>query len=422
MDQVLKLFLGEAIETPRPGQVLTDIEAMKLALAEAWKGVGRVSPNPPVGCVILSSKNEFLAQGHHSRPGGPHAEIAALAHLAGVPELERQRDGWDLSPLDSRGGGEKLQGARMFVTLEPCAHAGKTPSCARTLASLPIAEVVFGMIDPFPAVSGRGRDILERAGKRCTLFAEHSSDAQMLVQELNELCEQFLVNVRFSRPFITLKVACSLDGVFTLRTGESQWITGEQSRAFAQFFRGSHDAILVGRATVGKDNPSLTIRHPQFANVQKKIVVVDTHGVLLEREDLKLFKLHRAENLIWAVGEKWDGRPRVPVEIVRVPADARGLSLRVLHDCLWQRGIRSLFIEAGGKTLSAHLAAEVADRLLMFQSPLILGSRSGRVWSEGFGVQRLSEALRLKGLRRMSLGNDLVVTGRIAYAEDVEID
>lgn len=411
MEQILKLFLGDYPKNIEVGTPLTDVQAMRLAIAEAWRGAGRVSPNPLVGCVILSADNRFLAKGYHAQLGTPHAEANAIANLAGVPELARIDREWDLSGLPL----EKFKDARVFVTLEPCAHLGRTPSCANTLAQLPIKDVVYGLQDPNPLVSGRGKEILQKTGKLCRKFSE-IVESKQVERELNEVCEHFLVNFQQSRPFITLKVGTSLDGVFGLRSGESQWITGEKSRQFAQFFRGSHDAILVGRATVARDNPSMTIRDPFFSDVQKKIVVIDTKGSLLENTDLKLFRMHPPENLIWAVGQQYEGRPKIPVELIHVSSDERGLSLASLHDHLWELGIRSIFVESGGKTLSAHLKSHAADRLLLFQAPIVLGGKNGRIWSEGFEVNSLSEGVRLQGVRRVALGDDLLMTGRISFS------
>lgn len=412
MDQILKLFLPDHPKNVQVGDPLSAAEAMKLAIAEAWKGVGRVSPNPPVGCVIVSKDGHLLAKGFHSQLGAPHAEAMALARLAGRHELERIDSEWDLSPLPM----DALTGATVYVTLEPCAHLGRTPSCAETLAKLPIDGVIFGLYDPNPVVSGRGRQRLLDAGKKCRLYSQ-LVDVPSLERELTDVCEQFLVNQELNRPFVTLKVASSLDGVFSLRSGESQWITGERARNFAQFFRGSHDAILAGRASVLRDNPSLTIRHPHFSDLRKKVVVIDSKGVLLEKRDLKLFRMHAPENLVWVVAQEYEKQPKVPVELVRVPSQAGNLSLPAVHEELWKLGIRSIYLEAGGQTLSAHLSAHLADRLVLFQASLLLGTAKGRSWSEGFGVDRLDQAVRIEKPRRAVLGDDSLFTGRITYAD-----
>lgn len=412
MEEFLRLFLGQEQPQPRLGERLSPEQAMRLALSEAWKGIGRVSPNPMVGCVILSADNAFLGKGYHARAGGPHAEIAALADLAGVDEFPKDENGWKLDRIPRAS----LQGAKVYVTLEPCAHTGKTPSCAKTLASLPIKELIYGLVDPHAVVAGQGLAILRQAGIRCQSFKDVSPKFPMTA-ELLEVCEHFLLNIEQKRPFVSLKVATSLDGVFGLKNGESQWITGEESRLMGHFLRGVHDAILVGRGTVERDNPAMNIRHPYFSDVKKKLVVVDTNGSLFKKPNLKIFKVHKPENLIWAVGEKFRGEipAHFPVKIIRVPSDDRGLDLGELQKQIFDAGIRSLYIEGGGKTLSAHLRSQTADRLFLFQAPVLLGALNGRTWTEGFGVDKLSQAVRFENLRRMAINQDQLMTGRFLY-------
>jgi len=417
MDQILKLFLGSEVPAPKIGDRMTPVEAMRLAISEAWQGVGRVSPNPMVGCVILSSTDRFLAKGHHEAYGGPHAEISALADLADVDSFAREGKAWKIQGLAV----DELKGAKMFVTLEPCAHEGRTPSCAKTLATLPIQEVVYGLEDPNPLVAGRGAQILRGAKIRCREFRELSPE-QPLRSELTEVCEHFLMNVEQKRPFVGLKVAASLDSVFSLKSGESQWITSEKSRLVGHFFRGVFDAMLVGRGTVERDNPALNIRHPFFKAVTKKLVIVDTHGQLFKKPNLKIFKVHAPENLIWAVSESFRGDVPEGIRLIRVPSDDRGLDLGELHKQIWNAGLRSIYIEGGGKTLSAHLRSQTADRLLLFQAPILLGAQNGRTWTEGFGIERLADQLRLANLRRLELDEDQLITGRIVYdTEQTEI-
>lgn len=413
MDDVLRLFLGEAPPAPRIGDRMTPVEAMRLAIAEAWRGAGRVSPNPQVGCVILSANDQFLAKGHHRGLGGPHAEIEALADLFEVEGFARDERGWRIEGAAR----QELKGAKVYVTLEPCAHEGRTPSCAKTLAKLPIQEVVYGLEDPNPLVAGKGARLLRDAKIRVREFRELSPDRDLRV-ELREACEVFLKNFEEKRPFIALKVAASLDAIFGLRSGESQWITNERSRECGHFFRGFYDAMLVGRGTIEKDNPALNIRHPFFKDVRKKIVVVDSKGKLFQQPQLKIFRVHAPENLIWAVNEDFRGDVPEGIRLIRIPADERGLDLYELHQQIWNQGLRSLYIEGGGKTLSAHLRAHSADRLLMFQAPIILGGQNGRMWTEGFGVERLSDQIRLSATHRLDLEGDQLLTGRLIYDID----
>jgi diaminohydroxyphosphoribosylaminopyrimidine deaminase/5-amino-6-(5-phosphoribosylamino)uracil reductase len=189
---------------------LTPNEAMKLAIEEAARGAGFVAPNPLVGCVILSRDGALIGRGHHERIGEGHAEVRALESVADVSQLNA---------------------AQVFVTLEPCAHQGRTPSCAEALAKLPIASVTYGLEDPNPLVAGKGAEILRAAGKTVQIFGG-------LKTELEEACEIFLMNMREKRAFVALKAAASLDGKIALPDGSSQWITGEESRAHVQSLRG----------------------------------------------------------------------------------------------------------------------------------------------------------------------------------------
>lgn len=410
MIEPIKLFIGSFKMKPEIGMPMTDFEAMRWAIAQAWRGAGHVSPNPPVGCVILSQEGHLLGYGHHPFHGGPHAEIVALAHMAQIKHLGKNENGWDLSTIPR----DRLKGSRWFVTLEPCAHEGLTPSCAKTLGQLPIKEVIYGLIDPNPQVAGKGLGILENAGIKVTRFSSLSPE-KTLKQELEEVLEHFLVNVLYERPFVSLKIASSLDGMFCLQDGQSQWITGERSREMGHFFRGLHDSIMVGRGTIERDNPTLTIRHPEFKSMVKKVIVVDPHGTLFGQPHLNVFQNHRPENLIWAVGNSVRAPFPKGINVIQVDSNSKGIDLIDLHRKLWDLKIRSVFIEGGGKTLSAHLKSGTGDRLCLFQAPTIIGAGNGRSWSEGFSIHRLDEQPRLKGHRRMSLGKDILITGRLHY-------
>lgn len=410
MIEPIKLFVGSFKMKPEVGMEMTDFEAMRWAVAQAWRGAGQVSPNPMVGCVILSADRKLLGYGHHPFHGGPHAEIVALAHVAMIKQFKKSADGWDLSAIPK----EKLKGSRWFVTLEPCAHEGLTPSCAKTIARLPIKELIYGLIDPNPQVAGKGLSILEAAGIQVTRFSSISPEKD-LKHELEEVIEHFLVNVLNERPFVSLKIAASLDGMFCLQNGSSQWITGERSREMGHFFRGLHDAIMVGRGTVERDDPKLTIRYPDFGTMIKKVIVVDPRGSLFGNPRLSIFQNHRPENLIWAVGNS--ARTDYPkgITVIQVDSNSKGIDLSDLQRKLWNLKIRSIFIEGGGKTLSAHLKSGTGDRLCLFQAPTIIGAGNGRSWSEGFEIHRLDQQPRLRGVRRMTLGRDVLITGRIRY-------
>ena len=267
--------LRENFETPQVGAPLTPQQAMQLAIQEAKKGAGFVSPNPLVGCVILDSKNRYLASSYHKFFGQAHAEMNALEKVI-------NRD--------------QLKGAHLFVTLEPCAHQGKTGSCARALVDLPLGSVTYGLLDPNPLVAGKGIEILEAGGVK-------TQPADNCYQELEELIEIYLYNRREKKSFVSLKVATSLDGQMALSSGESQWITGDSSRNFAHHLRGQYDSILVGLKTFQKDNPRLNIRLPKFSEKKLKVLILDPRGECLPTlKNSRVYQSHDPQDIIVVVG------------------------------------------------------------------------------------------------------------------------
>jgi diaminohydroxyphosphoribosylaminopyrimidine deaminase/5-amino-6-(5-phosphoribosylamino)uracil reductase len=368
----------DEVIAPSRGDHLTDDQAMRLAMREARKGAGFVSPNPQVGCVIVDSHNRFLSKGYHEKFGGPHAEINALKNLNSA----------------------ELENARIFVTLEPCAHEGKTPSCAKALAQLPIAEVIFGLIDPNPLVSGKGAEILRTAGKKVTEFGKWQDD-------LEEVCEQFLVNFRERKIFVSVKVASSLDGQLAMKTGESKWITGEKARDYGHYLRGTHDAILAGKNTILMDNSQLNIRHPQFHDKKGKEILLDRKGETLNNADLRIFTTHSAENIIIAV----EDNAKVHSKYGKVLTHN---GLKDLLTKLWELGIRSILIEGGASVISSFLNQGLVNRLYLFQAPLLLGAKSGKAWSEQVMIESIDKKILMKNPKMTNLGVDWLITGRIS--------
>lgn len=336
-------------------------QAMQLAITEALKGAPFVSPNPKVGCVILNIHGELLSKGYHTKFGEPHAEVEALKGLTR----------------------EQLTGAHVIVTLEPCAHEGKTSSCAKNLARLPIKKVTFGIIDPNPLVSGQGAQILRAAG------IEVEEYQGVLKSEIEEICEEFLWNFRHKKIFVALKVAQSLDGKIALANGESKWITGFDSRQKVHELRAQYDAVLVGKNTVLIDNPSLNVRHSKIQK-QNKVVVLDRSGEILKKaQNLKIFQMHKSENLF--VMQSYD--------------------LETVLNELWQKNIRSLMVEGGAQIYSSFLTQGLAQRLHLFTAPVLLGQ--GINWTENFDLSDMEKKLELKSVKTQLLGNDQYLTGRL---------
>lgn len=372
---------------------------MELAILEGRKGAGRVSPNPLVGCVILDDDNRLLSTGYHKNYGGPHAEMEALK---GVSE-------------------EQLEGAHVYVTLEPCAHYGKTPPCAEHLAKLPIESVTYGLMDPNPLVSGKGIQILKAAGKIVTQF-------DGLKDELEQLAEIFLYNIRTQKPFVALKVASSLDGQMGLKSGESQWITNEKSRNYAHFLRATYDAILVGKRTIELDNPSLNIRHPDYPSQANKVIVMDPEGSILQNlESTNVFKTHAPENIFVVLKpqafeqlQKTSALSADPSEnkkanlIVTPWTESEGFDLENLMKTLFKKGIYSIMLEGGNFVYQTFLWAGQVQRLFQFQAPILIGAGGGLPWTQGFGIQKMADKIQLEKVETRFFDKDILVTGRIS--------
>jgi diaminohydroxyphosphoribosylaminopyrimidine deaminase/5-amino-6-(5-phosphoribosylamino)uracil reductase len=365
--------------------ILSPREAMALAIEEGRKGAGFVSPNPLVGCVILSRDFELLGKGHHARHGEAHAEINALNSVADKAHLE---------------------GAHVYVTLEPCAHEGRTGSCARHLATLPIASVVYGLEDPNPLVSGRGVEILRQAGITVEWFRDFQP-------ELEELAEHFLLNQRLRRPFVALKVASSLDGLVALGDGSSQWITGEAARSHVQYLRGCYDAVVTGRGTLEKDNPRMNSRDQRFHSKRQRLVVLDPEG-RVRFDGLRLLEVRSRGDIYWVTAPEASGEGNPGIAQLKIPLREGHFDISVLLSELMSAGLHSIFVEAGPFTASSFLAAGKVDRLFAFLAPKLVGR--GLSWTSGLEIPSLEQALRLHSTRAQTFGEDLLVTGRLLWS------
>ncbi|WP_413558872.1 bifunctional diaminohydroxyphosphoribosylaminopyrimidine deaminase/5-amino-6-(5-phosphoribosylamino)uracil reductase RibD [Bdellovibrio sp. HCB209] len=394
MDQI------RSLTTPTKGTPMTVDAAMALAISEAYKGATHVSPNPLVGCVVLDSKGGFVSAGHHEIYGGPHAEVNAVKNL---------------SEAD-------LKGAHVIVTLEPCAHEGKTPSCAKMLAKLPIKRVTFGLIDPNPLVAGQGAEILRQVGIEADVYQadDLKLDQEMRIK-LEEVCEAFLWNFRQKKVFVALKMASSLDGQVALRSGESQWITGSESREYVHYLRACYDGLLVGKGTIDFDNPSLNIRHPTIQK-QNKVIVIDAEGELLEKySEWKVAKEHDSKNVFWCLAEdlkveiqKKTGSAKNLPQLVYVKTKMGGdLDLEDLLAQLYKLGIKSILVEGGALTASSFVQSGLVNRLYMFQAPIVMGSGGSKSWTETVRIDEMKDKIFVQHPTYQTFGNDFMITGRI---------
>ncbi len=359
-------------------KIISEDQAFALAIAEGEKGAAFVSPNPLVGCVVVDSKNRFLSSGYHVKYGEAHAEIAAVNKLTA----------------------DQLVEATVYVTLEPCAHIGKTPSCATALAKLPLKKVVYGLRDPNPLVSGKGADILRQAGIEAVEYQGK------LKTELEDLCEEFLKNHREKKIFVAAKIASSLDGQIALKSGESRWITGPESREAGHALRARYDALLIGRKTIEVDNPSLNIRHPTIVK-QNKLVILDPFSTLVrqvsEGKKYLFLETHYHENIYFAVKNK---NPQFSSQQITFN------TLRLLHEEIWKLGIRSLMIEGGAQTYSGYMNENLVDRIHLFMAPSIIGAAQGLSWTQNVEVFQLARKKMLLGIKSHRYGQDIYITGK----------
>ena len=329
--------------------------AMKRALELATRGP-RTGPNPQVGCVLLDSSHAIVAEGWHEGSGTPHAEIMALANLA--------------------HSGLSSQGLTAVVTLEPCAHTGKTGPCAEALLNADIARVVYAVSDP-GAASGGGAELLSAAGVEVISGVEASSG--------EALVEHWLHSVTASRPWVTLKWAMSLDGRTAAADGTSQWITGEETRAKVHRDRSEHDAIIVGINTVLVDNPRLTARTPE--------------GDMYPHQPLAIVMGHREVPQDALIREHPGGFEHV-----------NDHDIQALLTSLGERDIRSVYVEGGATLASAFLAEGLVDELYITMGPMLLGGPNLAITDLGVSTMTDAQDLSITDIQR--LGVDIVLTAR----------
>jgi diaminohydroxyphosphoribosylaminopyrimidine deaminase/5-amino-6-(5-phosphoribosylamino)uracil reductase len=353
---------------------------MQRALAVAEGGIGFVSPNPVVGCVIVKA-GRILGEGYHERYGGPHAEANAL-----------------------RVAGSEARGATLYVTLEPCCHTGKTPPCVDAVLQAGVGRVVMAMRDPNPKVAGGGLARLRAAGIDVTLG--------ICEAEARRLNEPFLHYIQTQRPFVTLKCAVTLDGKIATRTGASRWITGAPAREHVHRMRHAADALLVGSGTALQDDPLLTTRLPGGGGVNPLRIVVDSLLRLSLSSQLATVRPDCRTLVATSQRAPLDKQRQLEsqgVEILRLPSYADGrVNIEALLAALGTRGVADLLVE-GGATLSATLLQRrLIDKVVVFIAPKIIGGDGINVVA-AFGVDTMADALQLYGMTSQSVGEDVML-------------
>ena len=366
----------------------TDRRLMARALELAAQGVGQVSPGPLVGCVLAQEDGQIVGEGFYVFEQVKHAETIAIEQA-----------------------GSRARGATAYISLEPHAHYGRTPPCTDALISAGIRRVVAPIEDPNPAVSGKGFSHLSAGGIEVS--------RGLLASDAERVNEKYIHFMRTGTPFVHLKIATSLDGKIATRTGDSRWITGEQSRARVHELRHENDAILVGAGTVAADDPLLTDRSGRPRRRPLLRVVLD--GQLRISAESQLAGTARETPVLVfgspsAAEAQVASLERAGVEVLKKQSDARdpGAVLAELR----RRDIQSVLVEGGATVAGAFLDAGLVNKVTVFVAPLIIGGSAATSAIGGLGAANISEAWQLEDVEIAKHGSDLEITGYPAKVKD----
>jgi len=352
---------------------LTDEKYLKRTIALARKGTGNVNPNPMVGCVIVKD-GKIVGEGYHACFGKEHAEIVAL-----------------------RKAGEKARDATLYVNLEPCCHHGKTPPCTDAIIKAGIKQVIIGMVEPNPLVNQRGIRILRQHGIEVKTGVEEQA-----CKELNRVFSKFITT---GMPYVTLKIAQSLDGRVATITGHSRWITSYPARIEAHRIRHENDAIIVGIGTVLADNPKLTVRHVKGKNPVRVVLdsqlriplssqllnddhVNKTIIATVSKDPMKISKIKEAGAHVW----------EMPTDLLKKLANAR---------------MSAVMVEGGAEVSTSFLKAKMVDRIIVAIAPMIIGNGIEAIGD--LGIKMVDESIKLVNVTTRKRGPDLLISGDVHY-------
>lgn len=355
---------------------------MQMAYSLAEKGKGRASPNPYVGAVVLN-KDIIVGCGYHERPGRPHAEAIAL-EMAGV----------------------RARGGTAYITLEPCTHYGRTPPCVNSILQAHLKRAVVSALDPNPIVYGKGIKKMRDAGIQVSVGLLKEKNAQ--------LNESYLKYITQKMPFVTVKAAVSLDSKTATKNLFSQWISSPKTREYVHLLRGEHDALMVGISTLIKDDPLLTIRHPNWKEKTLTRIILDSHlrfplnakmlGTLAQGK-IVVFTLKQAPS------KKVNALQKRGVEIVALSRSPSGIDLKEALAWMGQREIASVLVEGGGRLLTSLLEEKLADKLFLTISPKLIGGTKAPSFFQGKGVGLIKDALTLRAARTFQIDGDIIIEG-----------
>jgi diaminohydroxyphosphoribosylaminopyrimidine deaminase / 5-amino-6-(5-phosphoribosylamino)uracil reductase len=357
----------------------SDLYFMNLAMKLALKAKGRTSPNPLVGAVVVKDR-QIIGKGYHKKSGASHAETVALNEAA-----------------------DKAKGATLYVTLEPCAHFGRTPPCVNRIIKSGVKEVVIGMIDPNPLNNGKGVKLLKQHGIKVRVG--------LLEDELKKMNEVFIKYITKRMPFVTVKVAQSLDGRIATRTGDSKWITSDRSRQYAHRLRRNFDAVMVGINTVLRDNPKLDA---WFSSKQPVKIIVDTQLSTPSHANIFLKGSVIVVTLSASLGQETENRSILAkkARILEVKEKDGQINLKDMLKKLAALEITNILVEGGGTLIGALVDEGLVDRVLFFITPKIIGGKDAISSVMGRGISRVDKAIRLKEVKLSRMGEDFLIEGK----------
>jgi diaminohydroxyphosphoribosylaminopyrimidine deaminase / 5-amino-6-(5-phosphoribosylamino)uracil reductase len=365
---------------------------MKLAIEQAKKGKDMASPNPLVGCVIVKNK-KVISTGYHRKFGGPHAEAIAL-----------------------KKAGNRAKGSTAFITLEPCSYYGKTPPCTDVIIKSGIKEVICAGRDPNPLNNGRGIDMLRSAGIHVT--------SGILQRQAEKINLNFIKRVKAKRPYVTLKLAQSIDGKIATRKNDSKWISSERSRGIVQSLRSGHDAVMIGVNTVLIDNPLLSARgkaRPHQLNKRQPVKIIVDSMLKTPVNAMIFSRLSPGHTIIAAThnapSAKGKALKKIGADIISVNACKQGVNLNALMKALVEKGINSILFEGGGELAASMLEAGLVDKAYIFIAPIIIGGKDAIDSIGGIGPDKICKAKRLYNIKTKRVDGDILVEADV-YRND----
>lgn len=359
-----------------------DIFYLEMAYALAEKAKGWASPNPYVGAVVVK-KDVIAGYGYHERPGKPHAEVLAFQRA-----------------------GSLSQNSTAYITLEPCVHWGKTPPCVDTILQAKPKKVVISALDPNPLVYKKGIKKIREAGIEVSLG--------FLEEKNKHLNETYIKYITKKIPYIVAKVAVSLDGKIATKKFSSQWISSSKTREYIHLLRGEFDAVMIGINTLLKDDPHLTVRHPNWGQKRLARIILDSHLRFPLRANI-LNTLSQGKIFVFTLPQssqkKAEALRKKGIEVVLLPSSASKIDLEKVLFWLGKQQISSVLVEGGALLLTSLLEEKLVDKIFVTISPRLIGGKNAPSFLQGKGVNLIKDSLRLKKISTFQIDEDIFVKG-----------